>query len=140
MKYSEQVSSDRLLLIAGILLLLLTGSELTSAAQGVSTRNAAPATRSEGSGRPFLAKFTDVTAESGVAMRYSSGNETKKQYIIEANGSGTAMIDYDNDGNLDLFLVNGSRLEGFGTGSAPTNHLFRNTGRKAGRVVFEDVT
>jgi hypothetical protein len=50
------------------------------------------------------------------------------------------MIDYDNDGNLDLFLVNGSRLEGFGTGSAPTNHLFRNTGRKAGRVVFEDVT
>ncbi len=140
MDHTKRIRSDRILLFAGISLLFLVGAEIKSVGQGVSTRNAAPATRSEGSGRPFLAKFTDVTAESGVAMRYSSGNETKKQYIIEANGSGTAMIDYDNDGNLDLFLVNGSRLEGFGTGSAPTNHLFRNTGRKAGRVVFEDVT
>lgn len=140
MKYTEHVSTGRILLIAGISLLLLAGVELTLAAQGVSTQNAAPARRSEGSGRPFSAKFTDVTIESGVTIRYSSGNETNKKFIIEANGSGVAMIDYDNDGNLDLFLINGSRLEGFGTASPPTNHLFRNAGRKAGRVLFEDVT
>ena len=39
-------------------------------------------------------------------------------------------IDYDDDGWLDLFFVNGSTLEGFPPGSAPTNHLYRNTRRR----------
>ncbi len=118
--------------------LLAIGGEVAGA-QGVSTRNAAPATRNEASGRPFAARFTDATMESGLSIRYVSGNETAKKYIIEANGSGVAMLDYDNDGHLDLFLVNGSRLEGFGKGRPATNHLFRNTGRSAGPL-FEEVT
>ncbi len=69
-------------------------------------------------------------------MRFASGNETSKKYIIEANGTGVAFVDYDNDGKLDLFMVNGSRLEGYGEGKAPTNHLYRNTGARR----FEDVT
>jgi enediyne biosynthesis protein E4 len=112
------------------------GAALYVFAQGVSTRNAPPASRGAASGEPFPAKFTDIAAEAGLSMRFASGNEISKKYIIEANGTGVAFVDYDNDGKLDLFMVNGSRLEGYGNGKEPTNHLYRNTG---GRV-FEDVT
>lgn len=105
-------------------------------AQGVATRNATPAGRGPASGKPFLARFIDIAAQSNLSMRFASGNETKKKYIIEANGTGVAFIDYDNDGRLDLFMVNGSRLEGYGDGLAPTNHLYRNIGAQG----FQDVT
>jgi len=114
----------------------LAGAALYALAQGVATRNAPPASRGAASGKPFLAKFTDIAAETGLSMRFASGNETSKKYIIEANGTGVAFIDYDNDGRLDVFMVNGSRLEGYGGGEAPTNHLYRNTGARG----FEDVT
>ena len=55
----------------------------------------------------------------------NGGAETKK-YAFESTGSGVALIDYDGDGYPDIFLVNGSRLGGFATGSIPTNHLFHN--------------
>lgn len=69
-------------------------------------------------------------------MRFTSGNEQTKKYIIEANGTGVAFLDYDRDGRQDIFLVNGSRLEGFPQGAAPTSHLYHNEG--SGR--FRDVT
>jgi len=69
-------------------------------------------------------------------MKFASGNEETKKYIIEANGTGVAFLDYDADGRQDLFLVNGSRLEGFRNADAPTNHLYRNQG--GGQ--FRDVT
>ncbi len=53
------------------------------------------------------------------------GVDTKK-FIIETTGTGVAIFDYDNDGWPDIFLVNGTRLEGFASGSAPSNHLYRN--------------
>jgi enediyne biosynthesis protein E4 len=120
----------------GICGLLFLGATLYAFGQGVSTRNASPTARGPASGKPFLAKFTDVAAQAGLSMRFVVGNETKKRYIVEANGTGVALIDYDNDGRLDLFLVNGSQLEGFGATKAPTNHLYRNAG--AGK--FIDVT
>jgi hypothetical protein len=95
-----------------------------AAAQGVATRNAEAAPRPTLSGKPFLAGFTDIAAEAGLRMRFASGGEKSKKYIIEANGSGVALIDYDNDGWTDIFLVNGSKL-----GSPPagaTNRLYRN--------------
>jgi FG-GAP-like repeat len=105
-------------------------------AQGVATRNAPPAPRGAASGKPFLAKFTDIAAQAGLSVRFTSGNETAKKYIIEANGTGVAFVDFDNDGRLDIFLVNGSRLEGNGADPSPTNHLYRNTGANE----FADVT
>ncbi|MDQ6707983.1 MAG: CRTAC1 family protein [Acidobacteriota bacterium] len=105
-------------------------------AQGIATRNALPNPKAAPSGRPFPASFTDVAKEAGVKMRFTSGNEQSKKYIVEANGSGVAFLDYDRDGRQDIFLVNGSRLEGFPRGEAPTNHLFHNEGN--GR--FRDVT
>ena len=55
----------------------------------------------------------------------TNGPGTKK-YAFESTGSGVALIDYDRDGYPDIFLVSGSRLEGFAPSSAPTNHLFHN--------------
>ncbi|HZT31912.1 MAG TPA: CRTAC1 family protein [Bryobacteraceae bacterium] len=106
------------------------------AAQGPATRNAPPVARAAPSGRPFPVSFTDVARQAGLRMTFTYGGEQSKKYIIEANGTGVAFLDYDNDGRQDLFVVNGSRLEGFPPGQEPTNHLYRNLG--GGR--FEDVT
>ncbi len=105
-------------------------------AQGVATRNAPPAPKEASSGRPFPVSFSDVAAAAGLQMRFTSGNEHTKKYIVEANGTGVAFIDYDSDGRQDIFLVNGSRLEGFSKGDAPTSRLYRNEG--GGK--FRDVT
>src|SRR5262245_52213674 len=96
--------------------------------QGVATRNATPAPRNTASGKPFLAKFSDVATQAGLSMRFTVGSETTKKYILEANGTGVAFVDLDNDGKLDIFLVNGSRLEGYQGVDAPTNRLYRNSG------------
>ncbi len=57
-----------------------------------------------------------------------SGGVDRKKYIIETTGSGIAIFDYDNDGWPDIFVVNGTTLEGEGkhAGPAPSNHLFHN--------------
>lgn len=84
------------------------------------------------SGRPFAVSLVDVAAQSGLRARFVNGGEAAKQYIIEANGTGVAFFDFDNDGWDDVFLVNGSRLGG---GNAGGNYLFRNDHGK-----FVDVT
>ena len=73
-------------------------------------------------------RFVDVSAHTGVTHAAISGDNDKKTYLIETLGTGLALIDYDNDGNLDLFTVNASQLKGFAKGQEPTNHLYRNTG------------
>ena len=118
-----------------VVLIAAASVEVTQA-QGVATSNAEPAPRAAPSERPFPVTFVDVAASAGLDMKFASGSEDSKKYIIEANGSGVALLDYDNDGWLDAFLVNGSRLEGFGDGEAATSRLYRNTG--SGK--FTDVT
>src|SRR6266571_4372057 len=63
------------------------------------------------SGQPNAtpAKFSDVTSALGVRFRYQSFH-TSRKYLIETMGSGVALFDYDNDGRLDIFLVNGAPL------------------------------
>src|SRR5262245_52778792 len=114
--------------------LVLAGVAVYAWAQGVATRNAEPAPRPAASGRPFLAQFVDVASQAGVRMRFTSGGERAKRYIVEANGTGVAFVDYDNDGFADIFLVNGSLLEG--APPSATNRLYRNLGNGK----FADVT
>ena len=77
---------------------------------------------------PLLAaKFTDVTVPAGLGKaRNISGSPQDKQYLIEEMGCGVALIDYDNDGWLDIFLVNGSAFELPRAGRKPTSYLFHN--------------
>ena len=70
--------------------------------------------------------FIDVAKESGLNVKTIFGGERKNKYLLETTGCGVAFYDYDNDGWLDIFLVNGSRLEGFPPGKEPTSHLFKN--------------
>jgi len=85
---------------------------------------------------PPKIEFQDIAAKAGLTARHVTGAQSEKKYIIETTGSGVALFDYDNDGWLDIFLVNGTTLEGFPKGQEPTNHLYRNN--KNG--TFTDVT
>jgi enediyne biosynthesis protein E4 len=71
-------------------------------------------------------QFEDIAANSGLTSRHTSGGEREKNYIIETTGSGVALFDYDNDGWLDIFLLNGTTFSGVPKGQTPTNHLYRN--------------
>jgi enediyne biosynthesis protein E4 len=70
--------------------------------------------------------FLNVARESGLNAKTIFGGEHKNRYLLETTGCGVAFYDYDNDDWLDIFLVNGWRLEGFPKGSEPISHLFKN--------------
>jgi hypothetical protein len=80
--------------------------------------------------------FVDIAERAGLTAKTEDGGEKTKRYIIETTGSGAAAFDFDNDGWPDIFLVNGSRLEGFPKGQEPTSHLYHNN--RDG--TFSDVT
>ena len=79
---------------------------------------------------PFAAPgvtFTDVTKPAGLGGFHHVSGSAGKDYIIEATGSGCAFIDYDNDGWLDVYLVNGGTMDVLrGKAKAPRAALFHN--------------
>ena len=80
---------------------------------------------------PPPARFTEVAAASGLDFELRSGGQVKN-YILESKGGGGGFLDYDGDGWLDIYLVNGGQ---FGA-PAPPNALYRNRGNGA----FDDYT
>ncbi|MBI2503436.1 MAG: tetratricopeptide repeat protein [Candidatus Latescibacteria bacterium] len=90
-----------------------------------------------GRGEHAGVRFVEVTAQSGLDFVQISGGPPQR-YILEAMTGGAAFLDYDNDGYLDVFLVNGTRLE------APppeaSNRLYRNVEGKDGERIFLDAT
>jgi hypothetical protein len=92
--------------------------------QGISSRAVKPQPRGKPSGRPFHARFTDVAKSAGLTAPIVYGGVETKDYIIEVVGCGVAFLDYDNDGWLDLLVLNGTRLEGAPAGT--TNRLYKN--------------
>ena len=122
----------------------LVSAALLLASRGCVFAQAAPAkplATSTASG--VQPKFVDITAASGVHFQ-SQASHTTKKYLLETMGSGVALFDYDNDGRLDLFLVNGAPLnDPTAPGTIPKktgpkywNRLYHQ--RKDG--TFEDVT
>ncbi len=90
-------------------------------------------------------QYLDVTKEAGITFKHVNG-WTGKRYFVETMGPGAAFFDYDNDGYLDIYFVNGAELPGVTYNvkpaglsrnvSKPTNILYRN----AGNGTFVDVT
>ena len=88
-----------------------------------------PARRAPPAGTPSnspAVNFVDIAARAGLKVKTEAGGEKAKKYIIETTGSGAAFFDFDGDGWPDIFMANGSRLEGFPAGQEPTSHLYRN--------------
>jgi hypothetical protein len=77
-------------------------------------------------GTPLGFSFVDVAKQSGLTAKTIYGGEHKNRYLLETTGCGVAFYDFDNDDWLDLFLVNGTRLEGFSKGQEPISRLFKN--------------
>ena len=72
-------------------------------------------------------QFIDVAEKAGLTIPNVWGGIDTKRLIIETKGSGLAFFDYDNDGWLDIYLSNGSRLDAnWPAGKAPTTHLYKN--------------
>ena len=83
--------------------------------------------RLSGAGSHVPVQFTDITAQAGLLRaRNISGSPDNKQFLLEEMGCGVAFFDYDNDGWLDVFLVNGSSFDPAVRDSKPTSYLFRN--------------
>src|SRR6202158_5684835 len=74
---------------------------------------------------PPIANFTDIAEKAGLTAQDIFGGVETKKYIIETTGTGVAIFDYDNDGWPDIFIWNGTTLEGFPSDQAPTNHLYQ---------------
>ncbi|HMD44473.1 MAG TPA: CRTAC1 family protein [Candidatus Acidoferrum sp.] len=85
-----------------------------------------PQAQEAGKDAPLGVNFVNVAKEAGLNAKTIFGGEHKNKYLLETTGCGIAFYDYDNDGWLDIFLVNGTRLEGFPAGQLPTNRLFKN--------------
>jgi hypothetical protein len=85
---------------------------------------------------PIAVDFRDVAEAAGLTATNVSGGVGTKKYILETTGNGVAVFDSDNDGLLDVYLANGTTMDGDGPGKTATGHLYRNLGK----LTFEDVT
>jgi len=78
--------------------------------------------------QPQEMQFQDVTEKAGIKALIIAGGK-QKNYVLEVNGSGACWFDFNNDGYMDLYLVNGSTLSEL-QGKKPIeqhrNYLFRN--------------
>ena len=89
---------------------------------------------------PVAHRFTEVTAYAGIDFMYNFGDYTYEN-ILESSGSGVTVFDYDGDGWMDLYMMNGTWLEGI---SDEEGKVFENTPNRLyhnqGNGTFADVT
>jgi hypothetical protein len=137
------MSARRVWVVAACLLVVPRGGtpqeekdkQPPAAMGGIATGRARPAVR-DAQSRPITAGgfvdgapvvFVDATRAAGLeAFQHRSGS-LEKTTIIDTPGSGVALLDYDDDGWLDVYLLNGSTVAAFkGREPAPRSMLFRN--------------
>jgi hypothetical protein len=123
----------------GIAAAWVSGLLAMAAAVGPETGHSAPPT----AGAEWPVTLVDVAERAGLVHPSIYGGLERKRFIIETNGAGVALFDYDGDGWLDALVLSGSRLKDgarqdadWPPGEAPTSRLYRN-GRDG---TFTDVT
>ena len=80
-----------------------------------------------GLGAPLDVQFVNVAREAGLRSKTIFGRENKNRFLLETTGCGVAFYDYDHDGWLDIFLVNGTRFDAHWTkADAPVSRLYKN--------------
>ena len=105
-------------------LLLVLGANLLST----------PAQRSPGTAK-FIVTFEDVTTASGISWIHNNAHSAAR-HLPETVGAGCAFFDYDNDGWMDIYLVNSGRSDFYAPSSPLKNALYRNNHNGT----FTDVT
>ncbi len=130
----SSVNECRYIVYLFVFLLILTGchsnTKPSSGSQKQSIANLPPANDDF---------FQEIGQEIGLDFIHSIG-DSDLHNIVESSGAGAAFLDYDQDGNIDLYVCSGTWLEGLSSGKKPDkmpeNHLYRNRGDGT----FEDVT
>ncbi|HVG54110.1 MAG TPA: CRTAC1 family protein [Vicinamibacterales bacterium] len=97
--------------------------------------NAAPGGQTLPPGRSTTVRFADATREAGIDFRHVNGASPDK-HLVETMGSGGLFFDYDDDGWIDLFLVDGGSFADPAVARRARHRLFRNRGNGT----FQDVT
>jgi hypothetical protein len=100
--------------------LVLSQSTLSKAA-----RASGPSSRAEKLSSTSKISFTDITRAAGIDFHLTCGGAGKR-YIMESMCGGVAVLDYDNDGWMDIFLVNGSTPEDLKAGKCHPGKLYHN--------------
>src|SRR5882762_2958388 len=113
-----------------------SGQKVSSPEQGAVSTGGAHAAVLDAEKRPITAggfvdngpiMFQNIAEKAGLTNWKHVMGTLQKTYILETVGSGVALFDYDNDGWLDIYLVNGSTYESMaGKAKAPAAALFHN--------------
>ncbi|MEZ6130149.1 MAG: CRTAC1 family protein [Planctomycetaceae bacterium] len=111
--------------------LMLPAIELRSSDQ----RTSKPLPLTENIAETSRIRFASVAESAGMNFTYY-GNPTAKHFMTEVNGGGVSLIDFDADGRLDVFLVNGSDFDHPADQHGASNQLYRATGE----LTYEAVT
>src|SRR5215467_9056421 len=76
---------------------------------------------------PLGVEFKNVARDAGLRAKTVFGGENQNRFLLETTGCGVAFYDYDHDGWLDIFFVNGDRFEAKWTdANRPTSRLYKN--------------
>jgi hypothetical protein len=131
--FVKSLSSTALVLSLEDVLKLSMRAQETSAPQQIGARpsydtkpRAAKLLPSPVLGTPLGYTFLDVAKQSGLNAKTIYGGEHKNRFLLETTGCGVAFYDFDHDDWLDIFFVNGTRIEGFPKGQEPISRLFKN--------------
>ena len=120
-----------------VILIAFRPSSMVEAFQGVATSTRPAKSANIRTSLPLIkVDFRDIAEEAGLTALNVTGDRENKKYILETTGNGVAIFDFDNDGLMDILIVNGTTLDGKGAGDKATSHLYHNLGK----MRFEDVT
>ena len=121
----QRASSGRGPGLTGTILLLLAWMGCTPS--GEPDSRATMADERQSPDRRERVQFVDVAEAAGLRVLNVSGKPDKTS-LLEAKGGGIGFFDYDDDGDLDVYVISGSSFEAFRPGQEPRNRLYRNEG------------